>query len=130
MGVWGHGNFDSDDTLNVLSGWINQVIQRIREVYSYEKKDLYTGRGEADIVANVDILGTLYDKYRIYPDLELAEVADWKREYLDTFDFVSANYNQSEAIEGAKLRRPIIEATFDRLYGILTEIIQEDKFEE
>lgn len=129
MGVWGNNNFDSDSAMNLLCKWINLIISEIRETYLYEKEGIYSGRGDDQIVVNVDILGTLYDHYRLYPDLELSEVEKWKREYLETFDAVSSSYTKSESIdENTIQRRQIVEATFDRLLKVLADIIQEGEF--
>ena len=32
MGDWGYGNFDSDDSLNLLGNWIQEIIDHIREI--------------------------------------------------------------------------------------------------
>ena len=126
MGVWGYGNFESDSAMDVLAVWINRMIESIREVFTYvSQHTLYDNYGESDIVTNVDILGTLFKEYQIYPDLELDEVRQWKQEYLDSFDRIAAKRSDFEAIEFAKNRRPIVEKTFNRLLDIMAKIIKE-----
>ena len=124
MGTWGNGNFESDDALDMLSEWIGQIISKIREVFTYDSKDtFYDLYGDSGIVANVDILGTLFDHYGIYPDLEIEEVARWKKDYLATYDRITSEYVDSASVESAKKRRAVIEATFDRLESVLKSIV-------
>ncbi len=127
MGTWGTGNFESDNALNTFADWVNQIVARIREVFTYDNQNsLYQASGEGDIVANVDILGTLYEQYHFNSDLEISEIRKWKADYLATFDRISAIYTQfQEAIEFNKQRRVVIENTFDRLIGII-EKLEED----
>ncbi|MEQ8676921.1 MAG: hypothetical protein RLP44_26250 [Aggregatilineales bacterium] len=122
MGVWGYKNFEADDSLNVLCSWVNRIIDEIRQTYKIDnEKSLYGNCGDAKIVANVDILGTLYEKYELYHDLQLSEVIRWKQDYLETFDRILSSY-PSEPSEFANKRRIVVEDTFDRLCKILQEI--------
>ncbi len=126
MGVWGTGNFESDGSMNVLAVWMNGMIERIREVFSYDSQNsIYDAYGESDIVANVDILSTLFKAYRIYPDLEPQEVSKWKANYLNTFDRVSNIYAASASMDFIEKRREVVDATFDRLLEIMRNIIEE-----
>lgn len=127
MGVWGYNNFESDAALNALAGWINQLIEKIRLTFTYDSLDsLYDRWGEASIIANVDILGTLFSEYQPYPDLQLDEVLQWKREYLATFDRIYAKFAvDSSSVEWTTNRRLVVEETFDRLLAILKKIIEQ-----
>ena len=74
------GNFESDYALNMLAGWINQIVDRIRETFTFDSQDSHYGRrGEEEIVANVDIFATLLKEYRFYTDVEISEIQQWKR---------------------------------------------------
>lgn len=119
MSQWDHRNFEDDHDLNQLVYWINMIIKQIREAFTYEKSSLYGGQGRALIVINVDILGTIYNSYNIYHDLQLSEVTNWKEEYLKTFDDFTRNNNKPLPIEYVELRRPEIEKTFEKLISIV-----------
>jgi hypothetical protein len=124
MGTWGYGNFESDGALDILGMWIIKIIGQIRDGFNYGDKQSIHRHGEAQIVANVDILKTLCEKYKSYGDLEMDEVSKWKREYLDAFDYVTGNFKDPDDIEFAKKRREVIEETFDMFYNTLKEIIE------
>ncbi len=128
MGTWGYGNFESDGALDILGMWRIKIIDQIRDGFNYEDKRSIHRHGEAQIVANVDILRTLCEKYKSCGDLEVNEVSKWKREYLDAFDYVTGNFKDPDDIEFAKKRREVIEETFDMLYKILKEVIDSDNF--
>jgi hypothetical protein len=126
MGTWGTGNFESDSALDVLALRMNAMIERVREVFSYTSlNSLYDAYGESDIIANVDILGTLFESYRIYPDLELQEVRQWKADYLDTYDRVIKIYANAEPMDFIAERREVVSATFDRVLAVMQDIIQD-----
>ena len=82
-------------------------------------------------MAGVDVLGTLFDHYRVYPEITLEEVSKWKRDYLDTFDRFAQQFEDLEGKTYYQNRREVIVATFDRLHNVMKEIIQDaDDIEE
>ena len=118
MGAWGDGNFERDDALNVLDEWYEQIVEGIRRTFQREhEKTLYSDYGELSIVANIDILITLFERYQSSPSLDLDEIARWKQDYLATFDRTIQQYLQAPGF--AERRRKTVEATFDRLYDLL-----------
>jgi hypothetical protein len=123
MGIWGYNNFESDGALDVFGNMINQIADKIREVFTYESDGtFYRGYGDSHIIANIDILGTLYEQYKIYHDLRIEEVIKWKENYLDTFDRITKNDVEQEGVEFNEKRREVIKVTFDRLINIMKEI--------
>lgn len=124
MSIWGFGNFDSDDALNVLDELIIGIVKNIRETFLREADtSLYDDFGNSHIVGNIDILSTLLEKYETYPQVELEEVSRWKKDYLDTFDRTIHVYEPTA--EYVIERRKVISQTFDRLYGVV-EVFWED----
>jgi hypothetical protein len=122
MSVWGYENFDSDYALDMLGVWIQKIVDVIRETFTHESHDTVYGRhGDSHIVANVDIIVTLCQHYKIYPDLELDEVIKWKQDYLKTYDTV-ISYTDADSIAFAKKRREVIVKTFDLLHSIVSEL--------
>jgi hypothetical protein len=120
MGIWGYGNFERDDSLNVLGDLFEHIIQDIRETFSADsEKSLYDDFGESHIVANIDILITLFQHYRSYPSMNLEEIAKWKQDYLSTYDRTIHEY--SDSIEYINQRRQVIIDTFDQLYRIIRD---------
>lgn len=121
MGVWGDGNFERDDALNMLDGRYAQLLEDIRKTFQRKHETtLYEDTGESGIVANIDILTTLFEHYQSTPPgLALEEIAQWKQDYLDTFDRTIQEYLSAPGF--AERRRKTVEATFDRLYTLLKE---------
>jgi hypothetical protein len=124
MGVWGYGNFESDDAMNVLFAWINKIIGQIQEVFSDESENVYR-EGDAKIVANIDILITLIEKYELYIDLFLTEVIEWKVNYLNAYDEAAKRRVLPEGIEFAKQRRIVVVETFDKFIEMITKMVNE-----
>jgi hypothetical protein len=125
MGIWGPGNFEADDALNMLSLWIRKMIDEIRKTYTSESVDrFYDGDGDSHIIANIDIIVTLCRHYHTYPDLDLEEVETWKQQYLQTYDRIMGNLRSShdEDIEFRRIRRENIVKTFDDLRSIVFEL--------
>ena len=124
MSIWGTGNFERDDSLNVLDRWIEQIRQQIRETFQLERENsLYKDFGESRIIANIDILTTLLNRYRTYPYIELDEIKQWREEYLKTFDQTVHVYDPKPEFE--KERRREIEQTFDRFHEVVRQILED-----
>lgn len=124
MSIWGTENFERDDALNVVDSWIRSIITQIQETFLRDHEtSLYYDFGESRIVGNIDILATMLEHYRIDPDIELEEIAQWKTDYLDTFDRTIHRYEAEP--EYVTERRLKIEETFARLYKIVNEIYSE-----
>ncbi len=122
MGVWGTGNFERDDSLNVLDRWIEKIREQIRETFQLEHEEsLYEDFGESRIIANIDILTALLECYETYPYIELEEIKHWRKDYLETFDRTIDVYSPTP--EFKKERREKIEITFDRFYNIVEQIL-------
>ena len=123
MGIWGDGNFDDDSALNMLAVWQQKMINTIRETFTNDSDDsgdtIYERHGDSHIVANVDILTTLYEHYGTCPDLELEEVSKWKQDYINTYDRYCIRFTRLEDKEGLKKRREVVENTFDKLYALV-----------
>jgi hypothetical protein len=119
MGIWGTGNFERDDALDVLVELYDHIIEEIRTTFAEESEEtLYDDRGEDHIVANVDIINTLAQHYKCRPILETEDVIRWKQDYLSTFDRTIHEYSSST--DYIQKRRDTVVATFDRLYQIIT----------
>lgn len=124
MSIWGTGNFERDDALNVLDRWIEKIRGQIRETFQLEhNKLLYEDFGESRIIANIDILTTLLERYDTYPYIELDEIKQWQKDYLETFDRTIDMYSPTP--EFRKERRKKIEETFDRFYDIVKQILED-----
>lgn len=124
MGIWGHNNFESDLALDVLGSLIQRIIYEIEETFTNESSDSVYGSGGEDIImANLDILGTLLEHYHIHPDIKKEKIIDWKQNFLGTYDRITEN-PEGDDIEFVNERRKIIEATFDRLIDIMSQIFK------
>ncbi len=121
MGVWESGVFESDYALDVLGTWIQRIISEITEAFKNLTEDNFD---EDEILANVDILATLFDHYKIYPDLEMKEVERWKSEYLSLYDNISQD---PDDVEYVNKRREMVTTTFDKLHHTLDEVIKHTK---
>ena len=120
MSVWGTGNFERDDALNTLDFLINDIVQEIKETFTFDTSDsLYDDLGEGTIVANIDIVCTLCKHYGAYVPLEANVVEKWKDDFLDAFDRTVETYNPNG--DYYPLRRKIIADTFDVLIDIVRE---------
>lgn len=112
MSTWDIDNFDSDSALNCLDELIQQRINQIRHTFTLDSQNsLYGDYGEGRIVANIDILITLCSHYEHLPSLKSKEIADWKENYLQTYDKTIQHYRMDW--EYIPKRRAVIEATFD-----------------
>ncbi len=116
MSIWGVGNMERDDALNVLDGWCISIIDEIRKTFNQDRlTTLYGDAGESRIIGNIDILITLISHYRTYPNLSLEEIDKWHEDYLDTFDRTIGLYNPEPGF--VTWRREFIIKTFDRLHN-------------
>jgi uncharacterized protein YukE len=124
MGIWGVGNFESDNAKDVLARWIQRIIDEIQATFLIEDElELYQ-IGDGQIVANVDILETLHKHYQKYPDLAIETVQDWKDRYLKLLDKLSNEWSGDESDDKFFTeRKRIIQETFERLERTLQEII-------
>ena len=124
MSIWGFGNFERDDALDVVDIMKTDIINKIRHTFQRPcLTTLYEDLGEAYIVANIDILSTLLENYQTYPSIELDEISRWKNEYLETFDRTIHVYDPTP--EFVTKRRFVIAETFDRLYHIVDKLLQD-----
>ncbi len=118
MAIWGPGNFERDDSLNVLEGVFEEIIEDIQRCFTFEsERTLYEDFGEATIVAQIDILCTLLKHYQYVPDFGTEKIAKWKQDYLDTFDRTINQYSSSP--DYIKSRRQVVENTFDEFHDIV-----------
>ena len=123
MGTWGYYNFDSDSALDSLASIINSIVEEIRKAFDIQNKDGLIRYGDYLIVAKLDVLATLFDHYKFYPDIQLYEIEKWKEQYLTAFQRELSILSIADEIEFSKKRLEVIENTFDRLLMILRNII-------
>ena len=124
MGVWGPGNFERDDALNVLGWWYQNLVDDIRQTFNRDhQQTLYEDYGESRIVANIDILIILVEHYESYPNLQPDEVMQWKQNYLESFERTIHSYIPASGF--VEERRKIIETTFDKLKTITEQMFDE-----
>ncbi len=120
MGIWGEGNFDSDQAYNTLGHLFQHIVSQIRVCFTFDSQEsLYDDLGERQIMANIDILCTLCEHYETVLDLKLEEATKWKKDYLDTFDRTIDEYRPKPGFKEG--RREVIAATFDRLSNNLVK---------
>jgi hypothetical protein len=122
MGSWGNENFEDDASLDTLDDLFDSLISSIRETFKLDPIErLYDGYGDSKIIANIDILGTLYNHYRTYPALDPQEILVWKQQYLLAFDtFFQENLDDEDVLK----RRQIVKNTIHRLL-ITVKILKE-----
>jgi hypothetical protein len=124
MGIWGVGNFESDQALNKLGEWINKIIDEIQATFLIEDDLNLIQESDGQIVANVDILETLHRQYRFCPDLTIETVQGWKDRYMTLVGKLSDEWSGYESEDDFSVERNrIIQETFERLERTLQEII-------
>jgi hypothetical protein len=124
MGAWGTDNFERDDALNVLDWWYEKIIDDIKKTFDRDNQTtLFEDYGESRIVANLDILITLVERYQSLPNIQLQQITQWKQDYLQAFDRTIENYLSVEGF--VEERRKIVEGTFDKLYTLVQQILED-----
>jgi hypothetical protein len=113
-------NFGSSRSLDTLANLLEYIIKQIRELFGKDTREsIYEDSGE-DIIAYVDILLTLYQHYKVHPQLfDLDEVVRWKTDFLQVFDQHIDKYGIRQ--EDIVIRRRIVSDTFNRLYEYVEE---------
>jgi hypothetical protein len=125
MGVWGYGNMESDYAMDTLGRWLNSMIDEIRNTFKLDNQDsLYERKGDARIMANIDIIVSLCQNYGTYPDLEVNEVGEWEKNYLATFDRIYGEATNTD--EFVMMRRRTVVETFTNLRNRVIELHSDD----
>lgn len=121
MGAWGYENFEHDDAYDILGLWLTAIVNQIEESFNGQTKEtLLHRKGNGYIIANVDIILSLCEKYNTYPEVSLQLVEEWKTKCIESFDH-DMKSRDSQNSDYAKNRRPIIIAIFDKLIDTLKE---------
>lgn len=124
MGAWGVGNFETDQALDELNITISFLIERIRVTFTLATEiELYSGKGESSIVANIELVVHLCRHYNTFPDLELEEPVTWRDNYMNAYDNVFERRAKLENIdqEYIRMRREVVENTFSLLIELINE---------
>jgi len=126
MGTWGYKNFECDEAYDELGYLLQHIVSNIHEGFQKDKTDsMYGDQGDSKIIANIDILCTLCEHYSTGPEIDLSKAEEWRHDYLATYDSVFVPYAQSKSPEYVKKRRKEIVETFDRLYKILENLLDD-----
>lgn len=124
MGAWGNGNFEKDVAYDYLGILLTHIVLQIREAIDRFKNELevvdFSGDGNGQIVAHIDIMTTLSKHYETYPEIRVTEVEDWKTIALKAFDSDMRQRGSPDS-KYAKHRRPVIVETFDKLIELVSE---------
>lgn len=129
MGSWGENNFENDDALNMLGTLFQRIIKDIRGCFdNYLEPDELISHGEANIVANIEIIVILSRNCKTYPDLETDEIEKWFKVYLTAYDkFRPIRVDMLEKDkQSIMIRRSVIITTFYQLLRLVDELWAED----
>jgi hypothetical protein len=130
MSAWGQDIFENDSAYGELALLLEHIVSNIRQGFTQDAEEWIYGEGdagEAQIMANIDILYTLCRHYATCPDVELSEVEMWQRQYLATFDRITEQRGTASS-DHTPERRRYIKAAFDRLYDLIEDF--EDSLQE
>jgi hypothetical protein len=120
MGIWGTGNFDRDDALDVLASLYDHIVKEIRDTFAEDSEEtIYDDLGESHIIPHIDIISTLVERYKSSPYITTEEARKWKQDYLTTFDNNIHQYSDSP--EYITERREVVIETFDKLLSVIEQ---------
>lgn len=129
MGIWGPGNFDSDDAVDYLSEVIRDFVDTVEQWFAQGRASL-DDQGEGRLMPTVEMISVLCDwcrggppAIRVVAPPRPGVVQRWKQRYLEIYD---AQIDALLPREGfAPERRAHIVRTFDRLEVSATDFWEE-----
>jgi hypothetical protein len=92
MGIWGPGNFDSDDAVDYLSEVIRDFVDTVEQWFAQGRASL-DDQGEGRLMPTVEMISVLCDwcrggppAIRVVAPPRPGEVQRWKQRYLEIYD--------------------------------------------